>query len=143
MKIISFKNVEIACAVIHSFADPPRREGLEENFGEFGFGDLSEALVQHASEPDLGHLGALKSHLWVASNYLAYSKAPFLLVLEDDFRWSIDRSNFENCLVELLSLQRSLGWSVWQLEIHHEVAVRTGGKLADGTDVLRLLLTRQ
>ena len=115
---------------------------MENNFNKFGFGDLSEALVQHSAEPDLGHLGALKSHLSVASNYLAYSKAPFLLVLEDDFRWSIDRLNFASYLAELISLQRNLGWNVWQLDVLYDVGVRTGVRLADGTEVLRFLRVR-
>ena len=60
---------------------------IKSHLESFGFLNASQYRFEAIGVPGFGELGCTKSHLLAMTEYLCKSEKPFLMILEDDFRF--------------------------------------------------------
>ena len=89
-----------------------KNEKVIKNLLAKGFLNEKIERIDAVKVSDLGTLGCVKSHIIALTNHMIFGDEEYLLVLEDDFRFTISNSTF---LEYLLMLKATLDFDVWQI----------------------------
>ena len=68
--------------------------GIKSHLEELGFMHLDDYRFEAIGVDGFGELGATRSHLLAMTEYLCKSEKPFLMILEDDFRFKVGTDEF-------------------------------------------------
>lgn len=91
---------------------PDRRNAIRKNLALHDFYPSGKRIAA-SSCPRLPSLGCSRSHYLAIADLLSKSEAEFLMVLEDDWRFSVRREFLEEAIVGITS--RYPAWNVLQL----------------------------
>jgi hypothetical protein len=101
-----------------------KNEGLIQNLLSNGFPTDNFTRFKAIFDKEFPQLGCALSHFECLKNLaISRKEAEFIVILEDDFRFSIDEALF-SLLLEKVNSART-PWAIWQLFVHKEVVART------------------
>jgi len=101
-----------------------KNDGLIENLTGNGFSVDKFTRFNAVFDQEFPQLGCALSHFVCLKGLtLSGTKADFYVILEDDFRFSINEALFSRLLDSVNSAKTP--WAIWQLFVHKEVVART------------------
>jgi hypothetical protein len=90
-----------------------KNEKVLKNLIDKGFLNEQIERIDAVKVNDLGTLGCVKSHIVALTNHMIFGKEEYLLILEDDFRFTINYSKFHLYLKGLID--NLTDFDVWQI----------------------------
>ena len=90
-----------------------KNEKVLKNLLEKGFTTEQIERIDAIKVDDLGTLGCVMSHIIALTNHMIFGKEEYLLILEDDFRFTIDFAKFYEYLLALINDLKD--FDVWQI----------------------------